>query len=97
MKQFVLPILLALPLSFSVHAAEKETELEATIVEESEQEAAQAAAARMAEIRNCATAAGSRLRGNRVCRGSGSISREDMMNQGSFSNEVIGGASQRDF
>ncbi len=96
MKQFFLPLLLALPLSFSVHAAEKETELETTVVEESEQEAAQAAA-RMAEIRNCATAAGSRLRGNRVCRGAGSISRDDMMNQGSFSNDVIGGASQRGF
>lgn len=97
MKQFFLPILLVLPLSFSAYATEAETELETTIVEESEREEAKAAAARMAEIRNCATAAGSRLRGNRVCRGAGSISRDDMMNQGSFGSEVIGGASQRGF
>lgn len=97
MKQFLLPLLLAFPLSFSVQAAEEETRLDTTVVEEEEQQAAKEAAARMADIRKCATAVGSRLRGNRVCRGSGNITRDEMMNQGAFDSNVIQGASQRGF
>ncbi len=63
-----------------------------TVVVEDEAEAREKmklAAARMAEIRNCATSTGSRLRGNRNCRAVGTVSRDDMMNQGPFTPEFI--------
>ena len=61
------------------------------IQEEAEAQAeVEQAAARMAEIRNCATSTGSRLRGNRNCRGVGTISRDDMMNQGPVDSRLIG-------
>ncbi len=66
-------------------------QLETVVVEDEAeaQEKLERAAARMAEIRNCATSTGSRLRGNRNCRPVGTISRDDMMNQGPFTPEFI--------